>query len=917
MAGKPPVSKGVAKQIAARKAVIEKTANRTSDDLLYMNAKTGWIKLQSSVNTLSDNDIARLAAGEDPINVLGSPITAGYNVLMGGLLRPDRGLREGINTTPTDAATGVVSNYAYQNRAQSTGIRPMPGITSMNVKSKGTYGTLREADVSFSVWTLEDFELMEQVYLRPGFTMLLEWGHSMYLTNDGKLSTEVETIGNRFYRPGVRMAQILNEIADLRQKSSYNYEGMIGYVKNFSWTYNANGGYDCTVSIISAGEIIESIQLRFDPRLRVKDKALFDDPNSDEGKEQLKSMFHFLITKIAPLTGNTFTKADLQAKAGDVVADLEDFTGYYLNAVTDTGLFQGDFTPMHWISLRTFLDIFNKCIVPVDRTKLKDLKDRSLTRFNTDYEHSDKFVTSDEHFSIDPTVCVLVKAARIGSTTLLIEPIHTSGGSIQGTTDDILNIYISIPFIKTTLDAALNKDGHLDKSMHDILTTLLEGVNTALGGINDIGISFNDELDGGSHILVDRNNTPPGNIENPVFTLAGIGSVFTDVSISSKISNEAASQISIAAQASAKNTTTNVENILRWNSNSVDRLKVTKSDKTDETDTAVEDAANLEERTQEWLANVVDTFDDFNSWSGYDPEDMESIKTMHAEWTVTNVLKKARIQNKLPLPQPIPVELSFKLDGIGGLKLAETFTIADGILPRTYQNRIGYLITGLEHNIGTDNKWETSVTTQFYLIEQPSDAEVAAAGSPPAIAGLNPALQNNGSIPNSGVSTSKGGATKVIDGVTYKNGQLPPDKLVAIANQAKYKGDIRSDGGQIRLYPRAATALNKLLAAATAGKVDLKINSAYRTVPDQKKTFQSNCTNSADSMQRCIPKPGEGPAAIPGTSNHGFGLAVDFANSGKKRMNTSMPEYAWLAFNAAQYGFKRIASEAWHWEYQI
>ena len=296
---------------------------------------------------------------------------------------------------------------------------------------------------------------------------------------------------------------------------------------------------------------------------------------------------------------------------------------------------------------------------------------------------------------------------------------------------------------------------------------------------------------------------------------------------------------------------------------------------------------------------------------------MEAVKTMHAEWTVTSVLKKGRIQKRLPLPEPIPVELSFKLDGIGGLKVAETFTIAEGILPRLYQNRFGYIITGLEHTIGADNKWETSVTTQFYLIELPTDAEVAAAGAPPAVSAAFLATQANQVPGITGFSTSKGGSTRVIEGITYKNGQLPPNKLVAIANQAKYKGAIRSDGGQIRLYPKAASALNDLLAAATRSNITLKINSAYRTVQDQKRTFENNCTNPADSMQRCSPKPGEGPAAIPGTSNHGFGLAVDFANSSNSRMNTSMKEYAWLTFNAAQYGFKRIASEAWHWEYQI
>ena len=730
-----PVNESVATQLAKRKAIIEKQTGRTPEDLLYMNAKTGWIKLSSSVNTLSDDEVASLITGTDPKDIQGSNRLAGYNILMGGVLRPDRGLRQGIDTTGD-----YNENAAYNNRKESTGIRPMPGITSMTVKSKNTYGTLREADVKFSVWTLEDFEIMEQIYLRPGFSVLLEWGHSMYIDNDGILHKDIETIGNHFFRQGISMKQVLGDIATLRETTCNNYEAMIGYVQNFSWTYSPNGGYECSVSIISTGEILESLQMRFDPRLRVNNKDKFDDPLSEEGKEQMKSIYHFIIQKLCKKTEYVFTKTDVIDECGAFLEDLEDFTGYYNDVQLDEGWFDTE-AGMHWIPLRTFFDMFNNCVSPIDRTKPKGSSDRNLVRFNIDYEYSNNLLTSPEHFSIDPTICVLPFPAKLtthhriwgtSNETLEVEHIHDNGAAkvAGGALEDVLNIYISLEYLKSVLDGALDKDGKLDKSMHDIVETILEGINTALGGVNDLGLDFDDHLEGGSWVLVDRNNTPLTSTEIPVFTLAGIGSVFTDVGISSKISNEIGSQISIAAQGSAQNTHENVENILKWNPKVVDRLKVTKDTSSKETQTKAEIEDDTADRVRVWLLDVVSAFDDFSSNDGYKKKDMEAIKTMHAEWTVTNVVKKFRTQNKQPIPGLVPVELSFKTDGIGGFIIGQVFKVAAGILPSKYQDKFGYLITGLEHSIGTTNRWETSVTTQFYLVEGPTDEEVAAAGQP-------------------------------------------------------------------------------------------------------------------------------------------------------------------------------------------
>ena len=61
-------------------------------------------------------------------------------------------------------------------------------------------------------------------------------------------------------------------------------------------------------------------------------------------------------------------------------------------------------------------------------------------------------------------------------------------------------------------------------------------------------------------------------------------------------------------------------------------------------------------------------------------------------------------------------------------------------------------------------------------------------------------------------------------------------------------------------------------------------------------------------------------AAVPGTSNHGWGLAVDLCG-GIERFGTA--QYAWMVANAGRFGFLhptwadpgRGREEPWHWEY--
>jgi len=126
-----------------------------------------------------------------------------------------------------------------------------------------------------------------------------------------------------------------------------------------------------------------------------------------------------------------------------------------------------------------------------------------------------------------------------------------------------------------------------------------------------------------------------------------------------------------------------------------------------------------------------------------------------------------------------------------------------------------------------------------------------------------------------------------------------------------------SDKKRVRLQAEAMKNLTQLLLDAAAEGVHIGINSAYRTKSDQDRIWADHCSNKPGTG-KCI-KTGESAAAIPGTSNHGFGLAVDLANAGGTRINPhkTPKEWKWIQANKYKYGFENIdnTGESHHYNY--
>lgn len=206
----------------------------------YFNSRTPWIRLTSGVNLTDDG-----LAGEYEVNQ-GNDLATQYVL---GLTKPADGIAgHKVDTSP---------------QADSYGIRPQPGIDSMNIQSHNQFGSLRTATVNFKVWSKRDLDICETLYMRPGMSILLEWGWSLYIDQDGSIQEMDQGLSQTILdSSGGTTIQDFCKIIQQKQASlGHSYDAILGFVKNFSWTVRPDGGYDCVTNIVTAGELVESMNI--------------------------------------------------------------------------------------------------------------------------------------------------------------------------------------------------------------------------------------------------------------------------------------------------------------------------------------------------------------------------------------------------------------------------------------------------------------------------------------------------------------------------------------------------------------------------------------------------------------------------------------------------------------------------------
>lgn len=151
-------------------------------------------------------------------------------------------------------------------------------------------------------------------------------------------------------------------------------------------------------------------------------------------------------------------------------------------------------------------------------------------------------------------------------------------------------------------------------------------------------------------------------------------------------------------------------------------------------------------------------------------------------------------------------------------------------------------------------------------------------------------------------------ATKAWGG--YSNGKIPLTSLTKVTN-----GWLRTDAA--KGYSSFSAAFNSKF------KKPLSVSEGYRSYTTQKAIFTSRNSPHTKPQHNDTEwagkywtrKPGTSLAAIPGTSVHGWALAVDFGANVQK---AGTAEKKWADANGPKYGWYPVGNsygEPWHFEF--
>jgi len=399
-------SKFVQDQIKIRQDK-NKIAVKDSNTIFYQNANTAFLRLSSGVDVGENN----------PTEAKNYQL---YNTRFENAQATGVGL--GGNT-----AYGWKSNSGY-------GFVPPPGLVSADIKAMNR-GSLREANINLLCHSMDQFEIIDQLYLRLGYSMLLEWGWSWYFTNpspDNNNTPELKpsyhnvATDQYFFNNSTNYVNLLNQIQNDRDKSCGNYDAMLGRIVNYSWNLEKDGSYNITLTMRSVGDVIESLKTNTNLNTSA-DATKNEGPalNINSNKSTLNKILYELSKKVPTNSGSVRSLDGVTTKYIGGLPGLENLKASNTKGDNDDSIkdvlkvnypnlkpenSNGATYNQFYIKLGKLIDIIQNYLLYYSPKQ----SNQAITNFSSDRNENFCF-TFPAHGSLDPRVCLIPVNAKLDS----------------------------------------------------------------------------------------------------------------------------------------------------------------------------------------------------------------------------------------------------------------------------------------------------------------------------------------------------------------------------------------------------------------------------------------------------------------------------------------------------------------------
>tara|TARA_R110001592_G_scaffold211644_1_gene463607 strand:+ start:4873 stop:7785 length:2913 start_codon:yes stop_codon:yes gene_type:complete len=759
-----PFEPEVKKQIEIRQESLGKFSNIPTKDLLFYSTKAPFLRLASSVDLEFYNPLIGVPKqlkdlGYD-VDTWDGDFLAKNTILEGGVISADfkygdnpGKLKAGLNNG-SDLFNGA---YGWGGTSER-GFIPMPGITNADVQYYGK-GALAKCNINIKCYSKAQFQLLDILYLRPGFTLLLEFGHSVYLDNEGNLQPMDKFITepmSKFISPDrqINQYEIYEAIKKQRKDTNYNYEAFFGKISNFNWNFNSDGSYDVIVTLTSLGDVISSLKCNItDPTLvKIKTdsrgwfKKLFTpDPDptntpplvSNANKtiinRELFGMYQSAQTldpenELLDYTVVDYMGVDSDGKP-ETPADLKFEKSLLSLGLTTTDL-ELNQSPQVYIKYGAFLAYLQSKVLLYNKNN-----NTPYVVFDMDFknlnEDENVILKVPGQFSADPRVCLIPYSnTNIGEgvtlpQTKINEVISQTTWDYQTYLGRVSQILVNINFLATALEAGEDESG--DVNVIDFLKTVNGGIIKALGSINEFTIKLSDD---GLKMVFNENipqrRTPDiSPVEYTRFNVYGVkpgieGSFIRNVSLNAGLPSNFASMISIGAQNNGNQISENATSFSQYNLGLIDRIVPTKESVYPEKKAADPDKqdeitikSNFSENINSGDKGLFSLVYEGRKFISDNVDSLVNHNKTHASLIVGKLTKDNQIQS----PFFLPFNFNLTMDGLSGMLLFQKFLMTNDILPPSYSNdKVDLQITGINHQIDT-NAWITNIDTQSVAAE--------------------------------------------------------------------------------------------------------------------------------------------------------------------------------------------------------
>lgn len=810
-------------QITIRQQKLGAT-QKDADNVAWQTNSTAWLRLCSSVN-VSREKSKELTGTE---NNSGAELAKKY-VLFGGVNSSSSNWdpKSGVLSSPY---TALNSNVYGFDSDESRALVPMPGLISATVTPMNR-GALKKAQIRIKCHSQEQFAILDSLYMRPGYTILLEWGHTMYFDNSGNLVSTPEfntpAYENIINRKGTQ-DDILKNIDTERSSTDGNYDGFFGKITNFDWSFQTDGTYDITVNAISIGDVIETLNINNasfkatsnvakgenDDTADSNEEAVIGDFIANKDKSQLNNWLYYLYNKLGERT-----KQGVGTTKGYSGSNSSTYTSSYSKI-----FFRKSFTGGK--SKREAIRVNNKVLpseegasVIIEEASyirlgalLKYIQDYLLIYSNKDgkktpylkidWDYSTNYCfTFPEQYSVDPTVCVIPFKQPFSKNGKYIHGKYgviwenLLGNAFRDTKSDfvgkLMNIHINFNFIDTCIQNNLNQ-GEL--ALLAFLESLMKGVQRALGDVNKFSVTYDGEENSikiYDEIPLDPKVTGKKG-ELALFNTFGVkenlaGSFITNITLNATISSEFATMISIGAQARNDGKKANTSTLTRFNEGLVDGIIPTKltervaSSSQDEEKTF--DEVYTDSYKKVWKAGsiLLDFYWKNNKPTKEGTDTEYSVMSELFRTLAANYNKKNGVGG---IEGFLPFNLGLEMKGLSGPRIYEKYFITGEILPNSYPKNLAFLVKGLQHDINLEG-WKTTIDSMAYQ----SVGEYISLPPTPPEENQSGGQENNGEVPNA-------------------------DRLREVLTSLGYKekGEEISNGGDIsdEMYKYASSVFRKI-----------------------------------------------------------------------------------------------------------